>query len=412
MFAKKIAINILYSATALSMLSACSIIDKKDTSKQSNWIVSQFEKDGNENANLATFHYTQGNFVKAEEFVLASLKDNPRNSQALMVGASIYEQVGRPNRARQYYEDIILINDNALTVLGTKDNKPKKMTDVAKERLRLINVSQSEILIEDINGEKVFNISKEGGKKHSKSAIEQALFKKNQSKAIKNQPSTEQDIAAVEILFSDNEQNIINRFLILKELAEKDLITKDEFLSRRMANIGGLLPFTNKPAALGIDLPVPSPEIIVERIAVLKDAVESRAITPREFSAERDLIVEALLSPNPRYRMKRKAPAKDILSAAKNLRKLEILLELNLITNNEKIKEAKSIETSLGINKKAAPKRIIAKKAKPAPVKIVENKVNIVEEVINNNILPSTTVQPISVNEPTPLIPSVSSPFL
>lgn len=48
---------------------------------------------------------------------------------------------------------------------------------------------------------------------------------------------------------------------------------------------------------MGVVKPVPSPDLILERIRALKEAVASRAITPREFSAERDLIIEAILPP-------------------------------------------------------------------------------------------------------------------
>ena len=156
---------------------------------------------------------------------------------------------------------------------------------------------------------------------------------------------------AIDNLFTQEEQNIISRFLVMKELAEKDFISKEEFLSRRNANIGGLLPLTKQAPGAGIDRPVPSPELIVERINVLKEGVENRAITPREFSAEREVIIEALLPPNPRTRMKPKAPSRDILGAARDLRKLEVLYDLNLITSGEKTAEKNAVEKYLGINR-------------------------------------------------------------
>lgn len=82
----------------------------------------------------------------------------------------------------------------------------------------------------------------------------------------------------------------------------------------------------------------------MERIKALKEAVASRAITPREFSAERDLIIEAILPPHPRQRLKNKAPSKNILDAAKDIRKLEVLYDLNLITSKEKEKSRKPLK--------------------------------------------------------------------
>lgn len=56
----------------------------------------------------------------------------------------------------------------------------------------------------------------------------------------------------------------------MKELAENDMITKEEFLKARQSNIGGLLPLTNAPAGFTVDKPVPSPDMIIERINALK----------------------------------------------------------------------------------------------------------------------------------------------
>ena len=348
------------------------------------------------------------------------------------------EKTGRLNRARQYYEELIIINGNETTILGNEQMLPEKISDVAKKRLRLLEVKQSNLVIEDDNGSKVFNIGKQAGKAQTRSAIEEALFKREQQKIAEQQPSSEAEIRAVQILFNDNEQNIISRFLILKELAENDLITKQEFLRARMANVGGLLPLTHKPGAYGIDRSVPSPDVILERIKVLKDAVESRAITPQEFSAERDLIIEALLPPNPRQRMQSKIPSRDVMGAAKDLRKLEILYDLNLITAKEKAAEKAAVEKYLGINRAPVKKASAAKKGiktaaepckldgKSAPCtltdqksevketpkkEVVKTELKVIEEIKAEPLQAPAAPQQIKAVEPQPLIPAVSSPF-
>ncbi len=401
---------------ALRLQCFCSPASKAKSDTRYFW-----QDDGSGEANLATVAYSQGDFDAAETHVIKALQIDPRQRQALMVGGLLYEQLGRPNRARQYYEDIIIYGGDATTILGTSSGTPEKMTDVAKKRLRLINVHQTKLIVEDENGEKVFNISEEGGQKQRRSAIEQALFRQNKKQqADQRVPSSAEQLEAVEVLFTPNEQNIISRFLILKELAEKDLITKEEFLTRRMANIGGLLPLTNLPPATAADKSVPSPDLIIERIGVLKDAVEARAITPQEFSAERDTIIEALLPPNPRNRLKRKSPPSDILEAAKDLRKLEMLQELGLITEKEKIKEKKEIEKHIGINQKAPAEKLPEKK-----MEVAETKIELQAPSESDN---SDTVKTIVIEEvkeeaassfapsknaimPEPLIPNVSSPF-
>jgi len=334
--------SLLLCTVAVSMISGCAILDKKDTGKESNWFIRQFEKDGNAEAAEATVAYSQGDFHAAQEFSLEAIKANPRNQQALLVGALTAEKLGRENRARQYYEDLIVIDGVETSILGANSTVPEKITQIAKRRLRNITLKQSKLVIENRN----FNISEDAAKDQNKKNISRALNKKSPNKSTNTSASS---------LFTASEQNAISRFLVLKEMAENDYISKEEFITRRNANIGALLPLTKKAPGVGIDQPVPAPELIVDRISILKQGVEDRAITPREFSAERDIIIEALMQPNPRARLKPKAPSKDILGAAKDLRKLEVLYDMNLITSAEKAAEKKQIEKYLGINKDPKP---------------------------------------------------------
>lgn len=361
---------------SLLALNACSLPQSNEKPNHSWFKGEVYGTEGDSDAELATVAYSQGKFDEAENHVIQALRLNPRHPQALMVGALVYEKLGRLNRSRQYYEDLIIVGENETTILGSADGTPQKMSDIAKKRLRRLNMQQSEFMIEDNNGTMTFNISKEAAARQGKSAMEEALFVRNQQLIASNQANADADIKAVEVLFDDNEKNVISRFLIMKELAEKDMITKQEFLAARQANIGGLLPLTNKAPAFGINAPVPSPDLIIERINALKSAVEARAITPQEFSAERDLIIKAILPPEPRVRMQAKAPAKDILTAAKDLRKLEVISELGLVTKNEKAKEKKAIESALGVQSHAtsvsAPDKKIAD-TKIAPSKTEES---------------------------------------
>ncbi len=390
----------------LSLLaSSCALFDQQKTETPNHsWFKGEsYGTAGASDAELATVAYSQGHFEEAENYVIQALTLNPRQPQALMVGALVYEKLGRLNRARQYYEDLIIVGGEETTILGTKDAIPERMSEIARQRLRYLNMKQSEILIENKDGIMTFNISKEAASRQGKSAIEEALFVKEQKLIASNQAASAADIKAAEVLFDDNEKNIISRFLIMKELAEKDLITKDEFLNGRMANIGGLLPLTSMPAASGIDSPVPSPDLIIERINSLKEAVESRAITPQEFSVERDMIVEAVLPPNPRQRMKPKAPAKDILSAAKDLRKIEVIHQLGLITKDEKDKEKAAVEKYLGINR-AAPKTA----AKPEAKSSTKTSSPVPEALVNKDEKPAENLIPLNKNEKPELLTSTA----
>ena len=404
----------LLCATALSLLSACAVVDKKDTPEESNWFVRLFEKDGQTDADRATLAYSNGLFQKTLEYSTEALKANPRNQQALLVGALAAEKLGRYNKARQYYEDLIIINGTETSILGSSDGQPQKISEIAKNNLRAITIAQSNLTIENRDGTKHFAIAEDAGALQSKATIAQALSKKD-IPAVRSQP------VGIDDIFSPEEQNIVSRFLILKELAEKDFITKDEFLSRRSANIGGLLPLTRQAPGIGIDQPVPSPDLIIERLEILKEGVENRAITPREFSAERDVIIEALMSPAPRQRLKNKAPSKNILDAAKDLRRLEVLSSLNLITDSEHTAEKKAVEKYLGIGRapaKPAAKPVAKIQPKPAdkacnPTEKVkpEVKETVAAAPAKTTVTVTETVSPAPVQPVQAAAPDVTSPF-
>ncbi len=397
MFSRNLAKTLLFS-TALTMLTACAVVDKKDTAEESNWFVRLFEKDGQNYADRATIAYSNGQFNQTLEYTTEALKANPRNQQALLVGALAAEKLGRYNRARQYYEDLIIINGQETSILGSSDGQPQKISEIAKNNLRVITIAQSNLTIENRDGTKHFAIANDAGELQSKTTIANALNKKNIT-TVRTQP------VGVDDIFTPQEQNIVSRFLILKELAEKDFITKDEFLSRRLANIGGLLPLTRKAPGIGIDQPAPSPDLIIERLEILKDGVENRAITPREFSVERDIIIEALMSPNPRQRIKNKAPSKNVLDAANDLRRIEVLYNLNLITENERNAEQKAVEKYLGINRTQDKPKVVVKTEPvttieaPAPIQIVSTPKEAPQ---------SAAVESEAINNSTP---AVTSPF-
>ena len=400
--------------TAAGLIGSCSWFQPKSQDNEvPNFSWTQDDQNsasvGEKEAGLATFAYSQGNFPEAETHLAAALKQNPKQPQALLVGGLLYEQMGRPNRSRQYYEDLMLAGGEQTSLLGSTTGAPEKMTDIAKKRLRALTLRQSELVIEEKDGSKSFAISNDASQNNAKSAMDEALFKREQRLISENKASSEADQKAVEALFTDAEKNIISRFLIIKELAEKDLITKEEFLDARTANLGGILPLTSIAPAAGIDRPVPSSTVIVDRINALKEALDARAITPREFSVERNLIVQAVLPPSPRSRMKNRAPSRDIMGAAKDMRKIEVLYDLNLITAKEKDKEQAAIESNLGINKSGANTRVSA--TPPPPAKTVAS-----APAATSAAKASPTAQTADAGKPTDvapelLIPNVTQPF-
>lgn len=400
----------LAALLAASSLSGCGLIGNGGEGEVSSFF--DFGDNGKQEADLAVVAYTQGNFNEAETHVLEALHDNKQNAQALLVGALLSEKTNRPNRARQYYEDILLYNSNEVSVLGASGKDPQKISDIARTRLRQLNLSQNKLIVEDAQGNKVFNMSNQAAAKNNGNTIK---------KAFSARPKTTSTVKPndIEDLFDDGEKNTIARFMILKELAETDLITKDEFLRARQANIGGLLPLSYAPASSQVVKAVPTADIIIDRINALKAAVEDRAITAKEFAAERNLIIEAVLPPRPAQRLKRKTPSKDIISAAKDLRKLEVIYDLNLITSNEKEKERNAIEQSLGLRNAEEPAPA-AEASQPENNLTVKEVLRVVEPEMSTTTVQEPAVvvmqsETILAPKPTetekPLLPDVSSPF-
>ena len=140
------------------------------------------------------------------------------------------------------------------------------------------------------------------------------------------------------------EKNTIQRFEILKRLEDETLITHDEYMKRRSANAGGLLPYTHPAPAEGLGRPVPSADAIVARLAALRRSFEMRAITPQQHALERMMILNALLPENPTDRDDPKPPPRDMIAGAAEAGHLERLRERNLITAEELQTEKDAIE--------------------------------------------------------------------
>ena len=336
--------------------------------------------------NKAIVAFIKGNLEEAERNVRIALISNPDDPYALLIGGIVYEQIGRPNRARQHYEDLLILGATAPSIIsGLTIQMPKPIAETARERARMLELTQGGLIIPDKSlGVHQFNILNQPQASNIPNAptqqqMPQSIINYQQpampmqttaptSLGLGNEQLLGQNIGDLnQPLFSEDERNTITRFDTFKKLAEEGLITREEFYIRRQANIGALLPQTNGPPASGLERPVPTPSMIVDRLRALRDAFEKRAVTAKEHSAERSLILDALLPAEPRIRAKTPPPPKDMLEGAKELRKLEVLLRMGLITQSEKDLEQQTIERiiKLGLNqylqeKTAAENNLIA----------------------------------------------------
>ena len=130
-------------------------------------------------------------------------------------------------------------------------------------------------------------------------------------------------------------------------LRDQGLITQEEFATRRQANVGSLLPLTSPPPAAGLDRPVPNTGQISGRLRAIGRALEMRAITITQHTAERSMILDALMPAAPVVVANPGVPPQGLMQAADAVRGLEFLRDSGYITSDEYSKERASIEKAM-----------------------------------------------------------------
>lgn len=277
----------------------------------------------------AILNWSAGKPEDAVHYAQKALNDNPDDVYALMVAGLSYESLGYPSQAKALYERMAAIDNADVGIFGAMRNvSAEELKKTASGRLAALNLPQTRLAIIDPKSETaVFNMVEVSAQPEKENKSEQ-----------------KQTIKGGLDMLEEGDRNVVLRFLTFERLRDEKYVTEDEWLSRRSVNLGGLLPYTLTPAAKGLDMPSPSGDIIVGRLNALREALEMRAITPREHAAEREMILEALLPSNPFYRMDAAAVPRDILEAATALRRIEMLQNIGLITPQEAKKEKEAIE--------------------------------------------------------------------
>ncbi len=310
------------------------------------------------NTDHAILSWSKGNHEQAIHYAQKALEKNPKDTYAMMVAGLSYERLGYADRARPFFEKVAASDTGEVGVFGSMMNVPDEaLQRAAMRRLSLLGITDSSFVTVDPKTNMAsFQSSAvlSAPKYPSLNAKDVSGF----SQPMTASPSAQMAVAvSVEEslppirggldMLEEGDLNVVMRFITFEKLREEKFVTQEEWEKRRSVNLGGLLLYTLPPAAQGLDLPAPSAEVIIERLNALRQALEIRAITPREHAAEREVILEALLPVNPFYRMGYPQPAEDILGAATALRRVEMLKNLKLITPTEAEKESKIIETQI-----------------------------------------------------------------
>ena len=300
----------------------------------------------------------RGDLLAAEASFEEALGTNARDPYALVGKAIAYENLGLTGQAREVYQQILTVGpDYSKRILiadGGMHTVP--IIEYADVRLGYID-SQSQM--QEYQGAVAKTIARDT--LHNTTGAETTIVPsrntsynilgKGVSVAATATPTTVSDMeggALVEKYGVDKAfANVILRFQTLQTLLQEGLISPQEYGLRRSKNLGALLPLTQSPPSAKVNDAVPTVSSIIQRLRALGRALEIRSISFREHSTEREAILDGLLPDTPvRLKPVAKPPA-DLLDAASDIRKLEVLRERNLISQREMNKETQAIEDSL-----------------------------------------------------------------
>lgn len=256
---------------------------------------------GGHPSDLALAELAKGDFAAAERHALAAIGDEPGNPYALLAAALVYENSGRPQLARRYYETLAALQPAAMSTLGDAPLPPRPVGDIALTGYRRLTPSP---------------------------AIGVAA---SPSPAVEPPAVPDDPMAA--------------RFDILARLLSAHLIADAEYRERRAANLGGLLPYTAPPPPPRLRRPPPSADQFVQRLQALARNFEMRAVGAGEYAAERGAVLDGLLPATPAVGGA-PPPPRDELALAAAVGRLERLKAAGLITAEERAGERRALEAA------------------------------------------------------------------
>lgn len=335
---------------ALGGLSACGAIQDSQIFQPQFWDFSN--ADGqipkNDEAELGLAALAKGDNVLAQAHFDKALKAYPNDVHALYGSAVNYQNMGQDARARQYYEQILAITPAPQEeILIWADKQTHPIAEIAQVNLQLLQNGAMAPLpgapMSD-GGMPAGMDAQQPGVQQGMALPQSRLYVQPQTQAQSLAPLQQASAAP---MFKDADLNIVARFKAVRSLLDEGLLTQEEFVQRRQANLGALLPMTAKAPATGIDRPVPSVDQISGRLRAISRALEMRALSPAQYTAERTMILDALMPANPASVTNPVLPPKGLMEAADGVRRLEMLKEADLITSDEYAKERAAIEGSM-----------------------------------------------------------------
>ena len=339
-------------------LSGCAALHDMD-----GWLGNSGLQDKTPNADLAFGALARNDLQAAEEYVDKALRQNAKDPYALLAAGILYQNTGRPSRARVVYQDLLALNSpiNA-NVQSWSRLEPQSVADIAAANLQVLDITQgggwprNDLAgPNDMGGTGMMST---GGAMSPVPAQPMPGTMSGTSMSAM-QPGGMQtggmqsgmvDSSASSSFVDEGDRNVVHRFEILRELENQGLITEEEYRQRRQANLGGLVPLSAPEPAAGLERPVPEGAQVIQRLQALRRAFEMRAISAREHAVERTMILDALLPAQPQVLAPPVAPPEGIMAAAAAVGRLERLRQAGLLTSDEAAKERAAIEQAIRAN--------------------------------------------------------------
>lgn len=337
------------------------------------WASSPFKQ--NDEAELGIAELAKGNYVTAESHFQKALKRNGKDIHALLGAGILYQNTGQLTKAREMYEAVLAIRpDESLQFVVWSSITTRPASQIASVNLSLLDSGGvTSAMGSAAAGQSVTQpgpvrpVTPPFAASPGVSAAPTGSAMLGRPPARPYQPPAPAPGGPQAVIgkFADADANIVSRFATTRALRDQGLITQQEFASRRRANIGALLPLTSPPPSAGLDRPVPSTEQITGRLRAIGRALEMRAISVTQHSAERNMILDALMPSAPVVVENPGAPPSGLMQAADAVRRLEQLRDGGYITSDEYVKERQAIESAL----QPAPPKMAPVAMAPAPVK-------------------------------------------
>ena len=330
----------------------------------------------NDEAELGIAELAKGNYVTAEGHFQKALRANPKDIHGLLGAGILYHNTGQLTKAREMYEAVLAIRpDDSQQFVVWSNISTRPASQIASVNLSLLDSGGvTSALGAAAAGRENVLPSAAAPAMPAPAPMRPGVSGAPGSSAMLGRGSAAPDPAAAALAsrligeFAGGTANMISRFSTIRALRDQGLITQEEHAARRRTNLGALLPLTAPPPAAGLDRPVPTTEQISGRLRAIGRALEMRAISVSQHSAERSMILDALMPSAPVVVANPGLPPGGLLEAADAVRQLEKLRDAGYISSDEYAKERQAIERAMQPAPPAA--RPSAMKAFPAaPVK-------------------------------------------